>query len=205
MLVQLESVQNCGTRSEITSHDSLVVLKETDDVCPVLKDGIEMITINWIRRGLLRKPDQDVQMMKTFFEIEERYYEHDMDQATKLPSKDKQMILFQAEACLRMGGQDRCIMYTDLANCSKLKMLERECYSTLEFFLFPVVDLRFMTHIKSEVLEMIRGSVYLCGVDHNKLLTETVRFIWETERGTRSIIDCGIEICYFDCMYSSQS
>ena len=38
MLVQLESVQNCGTRSEITSLDSLVVLKETDDVCPVFED-----------------------------------------------------------------------------------------------------------------------------------------------------------------------
>ena len=48
-LVQLESVQNCGTRSEITSRDSLVVLKETDDVCPVFEDRVKMITINWAR------------------------------------------------------------------------------------------------------------------------------------------------------------
>ena len=202
-LVQWESVQNCGTRSEITSLDSLAVLKDTDDVCLVFEDGIKMVTINWARRDLLHKSDQDVQMLKTLGE--ERSYEHDMDQATKLPSKDKRMILFQDEACLRMSGQDRCIMYTDSANCSKMQMLERECYSTLEFFLYPFVDLRFMTHIKSEVLEIIQGSVYLCGDDHNKLLTETIRIISETERGTASIINCSIEICYLACMYYSQS
>ena len=61
----------------------------------MFEDGVEMITIDWARRGLLHKSDQDVQMLKTLFE--ERYYEHDMDQATRLPFKDKQMILFQAE------------------------------------------------------------------------------------------------------------
>ena len=62
-----------------------------------------------------------------------------------------------------------------------------------------------MAHIKSKVLEIIRGSVYLCGSHHNKLLIETIRLIWEMERGTRSIIDCGIEICYLERMYYSQS
>ena len=94
-----------------------------------------MIAINWARRGLLHKSDQDGPILKTLFEIEQRFYEHDMDQAPKLPSKDKQMILFQAEACLRMVGQDLCIIYTDSANCSKLKKLERECYSKLEFLI----------------------------------------------------------------------
>ena len=114
MLVQLESVQNYGTLLEIISPYSLVVLKETDNVCLVLEDGVKMITINWILRGFLHKPDQAVQMLEAFFEFEERYYEHDMDQATKSLSKDKQMAQTQ---------------------------LERECYSTLELSHYPVVDL----------------------------------------------------------------
>ena len=126
-------------------------------------------------------------MLKTFFEIEEQYYGHDMIQAAKLLSKDKQMFLFQTEACLWMVEQDLCFMYTYSANCSKLEKLERECYSTLEFFLYPVVDLRFtgMAHIKSKVLEIIRGSIYLCGADHNKLLTEIINSSgrWNGERG----------------------
>jgi hypothetical protein len=43
-----QTLQKCGARSEIISHDGLVMVKGTDDIYPVLEAGIKMITILWI-------------------------------------------------------------------------------------------------------------------------------------------------------------